>query len=139
MAVEQQPPDVIAMVLADAVLHDFATGKCFIQGTYSVIGAREFPHLHPSIVVYTAVTGGHGQTPMKLRLVDANEDRAPLFQNEAMVSFPDPITVIELVIATPNVVFPEPGEYRLQLSGAGEFLRERRIHVVPIEQPPPNP
>jgi hypothetical protein len=129
MAVEQQPPDVLAMVLADAVLQDFATRKFTIQGTYSVIAAHEFPHLQPSIVVYVAMTNGHGQTPIKLRLVDVDELRDPLFEIEATVAFSDPIIVAEMVIARSNVLFPEPGEYRLQLFGAGSPLRERRLHV----------
>jgi hypothetical protein len=139
MPIEQQPPDVLAMVLADAVLRDLATGKCFIQGTYTVIPARDFPFLHPSIVVYAAITNGHGQTPMKLRLVDANEEQEALFETETSLLFSDPLVVIEVAFTAANVVFPEPGEYRLQLFGAGHPLRERRLHVIPIEQPPEQP
>ena len=36
---EYQPPDVLAMVLADNVLRD-AGGKHYIQGTYAAIFAR---------------------------------------------------------------------------------------------------
>jgi hypothetical protein len=128
--IEQQPPDVLALILADAVLRDFATGKCFIQGTYSVITAPVFPHVHPLIVAYAAITNGHGQTEMRLRLVDVDEDRAAVFEAEAPVEFPDPIAVVEMVFTATNVSFPKPGEYRLQLYGAGQPLRERRLHVL---------
>jgi hypothetical protein len=96
--VEQQPPDVLAMVLADAVLRDMATAKCFIQGTYSVILAPTFPWRYPSIVVYLAITNGHGKTPIKLRLVDVDEARAPVFEREIVFDFADPLQVIEGVI-----------------------------------------
>jgi hypothetical protein len=133
--VEQQPPDVLAMVLADAVLRDATSGKCFIQGTYSAILAATFPHRHPSIVVYFAITSGHGKTPIKLRLVDVDEVRDPVFERESILDFPDPLVVAEGVLGVIGPVFPEPGEYRLQLLGAGTLLRERRILVMP----PPTP
>jgi hypothetical protein len=132
MAVEQPPPDVLAMILADTVLHEPSSGKFFIQGTYSVIWASEFPYTHPSLVTYLAITGGHGKTRMRLSLVDVDEVREPVFQGEGDLEFPDPIAVVEMVLVRRNVVFPEPGEYRLQLYGAGQFLRERRLQVVPM-------
>jgi hypothetical protein len=39
MPVEQQLPVVLAMILADTVLLDVATGKNTIQGTYRVLEA----------------------------------------------------------------------------------------------------
>jgi hypothetical protein len=134
--VEQQPPDVLAMVLADAVLRDAISGKCFIQGTYAVIFAATFPHRHPSVVVYFAITSGHGKTPIKMRLVDVDEVRDPVFEQESIIDFPDPLMVVEGVFGILGPVFREPGEYRLQLFGAGTLLRERRIQVMPPPTPP---
>jgi uncharacterized protein DUF6941 len=129
--VQQQPPDVLAMVLADTVLQEPATGKFFIQGTYSVIMATDFPWPHPNLTVYFAITNGHGKTPIKVRLVDVDEDREPIFQMDAVLDFADPLVVVESVFTARGVQFPEPGEYRLQFFGAGEPLRERRIQVIP--------
>jgi hypothetical protein len=131
MPVEQQPPDVLAMVLADGVLRDAATGKHFIQGTYAAIFAPEFPWHHPAIVVYVAITNGHGKTPVKMRLVDVDETHDPVFEEETVIDFPDPLTVAELTFVRHGTVFPAPGEYRLQLFGAGQPLKERRIQVMP--------
>jgi hypothetical protein len=136
MAIEQQPPDVLAMVLADAALRDVATGKYTLQGCFSQLHAEEFPHRQSSIIVYAAITSGHGRTPIKLCLVDANEEHEPLFETETVIQFPDPLTVIELVFALGNVEFPERGEYRMQLFGAGQPLRERRIYLGRIDEPP---
>jgi uncharacterized protein DUF6941 len=130
--VEQQPPDVLAMVLADAVLHDVGSGKFYINGTYSVIFANDFPVLYPLIVVYLAVTNGHGRTPIKVKLVDVDETREPIFENEGVLEFSDPLQVLETVFAVRGVRFPEPGEYRLQIFGAGQYLRERRLQVIPV-------
>jgi hypothetical protein len=64
-----------------------------------------------------------------MQLVDADEIRDPVFKTEWVVTFSDPIDVEEIAFRKTNVVFPEPGEYRLQLFGKGQFLRERRLAV----------
>ena len=119
------------MVLADAILRDAASGKCFIQGTYAAIIAPEFPWRHPAIVLYVAITNGHGKTPVRVRLVDVDEAHDPLFEEESLIDFPDPLAVVEMTFVRPGPVFPAPGEYRIQLFGAGALLRERRLQVIP--------
>jgi hypothetical protein len=134
MPVEQPPPLVLAMVLADTVLLDVATGKNTIQGTHQALRAAAFPFTQPSIVVYVALTEGRGDTTVQLRLVDVDELHAPLFELQTVVHFADPFQVREIVFTHPRVVFPEPGEYRLQLFGAGEPLLERRLQLVQDEE-----
>jgi hypothetical protein len=132
MPSEHQPPDVLAMVIAKAVHRDVATNRCFIQETFHVLGSPTFPLAQPYLVVYVALTEGYGTTRLKLRLVDVDEIHPPLFELEAVVNFSDPLVIAEVVFAREEVIFPEPGEYRFQLSAAGEPLRERRLHIVPI-------
>jgi hypothetical protein len=127
--VEQQQPDVLAMILAEAVLSDVASEKLEIRGVFSVLPAAEFPWTHSVMVVYTAITGGHGKTPLRLRIIDVDEVREAIVDTEMVVDFPDPITVLEPILVVKDIVFPEPGEYRVQLYGAGQFLRERRLQV----------
>jgi hypothetical protein len=133
--VNEQPPLVLAMVLADTVVQDLVTGKNTIQGTYHSLGAPAFPFTHPSIVVYVVLTDGYGETSMQLRLVDVDESHPPLFELETTVNFEDPFATLEVVFAQPKVVFPQPGEFRLQLFGAGEPLLERRLYVMLDEGP----
>jgi hypothetical protein len=130
MPVEHQAPDVVAMILADNILRD-VSDKFYIQGTYNLIFSKEFPFIYP-ITLYIALTDGYGETPIRIRLVDVNEARPPVFENELTVKFPDPLTVAELTCLVRMAIFPEPGEYRIQLYGAGQFLRERRLQVVAI-------
>ena len=130
--IEHQPPDVIAMILADTVLKDLSNGKFYINGTYSVIVAAGFPLVYPNLTVYFAITNGHGNTPVGIRLIDVDESRNPVFEIHGMMEFADPIQVGESVFSARGVVFPAPGEYRLQLFCAGELLRERRLQVVPM-------
>jgi hypothetical protein len=119
------------MVPADTVLQDFAHNKFVIQGTFSGIFASEFPWRSTPIAVYTAITNGHGRTPLVLRLIDVDEVREPIAESRVVVDFADPLVVSEVIFVLADVVFPEPGEYRLQLFVAGQPLRERRLQVVP--------
>ncbi len=127
MAVEQPPPEVLALVIADHVHRDDSTGKFFILGTRSSIGAAVFPFNCPSLAVYAGMIDGRGETPVRLRLIDVDEAREPVLEFETTVNFLDPTEEVEVVFRLVDLSFPEPGDYRLQLYGAGQFLRERRF------------
>lgn len=135
MPVEQQPPEVLALVIADYVHRDDSTGKFFILGTRASIGAAAFPFNCPSLAVYVSMIDGRGETPMRLRLIDVDEARDPVLEFDTTLNFLDPTEEVEVVFRLVDLSFPEPGDYRLQLYGASHFLRERRFLIVPLENP----
>lgn len=134
MPIEQQPPEVLALVIADHVHQDDMNGKFFILGTRSLIAASELPWSQTTLAVYVALTDGRGETEVKVSLIDTAEAREPVFEAETVVNFSDPIVEVELVFFLDELSFPEPGEYRLQLHAAGQLLRERRLAVVLLEE-----
>jgi hypothetical protein len=109
--------------------------KWTLLGTFSVIGALRFPAVHERLGVYFAVTDGRGKIPMSLRMVDVAESEPPLFSLDFEIESPDPRSVTEAGIEVPALQFEKPGEYRVQLFAAGEFLIERRIVVVEVKKP----
>ncbi|MFO0966583.1 MAG: hypothetical protein U0793_13500 [Gemmataceae bacterium] len=135
MAIEHQPPEVLALVLADYVHRDDNAGKFFIMGTRASIGATSFPFNCPSLGVYVSMIDGRDETLLRLRLVDVDEAREPVLDFETTVRFLDPLEELEAAFRLVDLVFPEPGDYRLQLFAAGQFLRERRFLVIPLENP----
>ena len=122
-------PEVLALVLADAVHHDDVSGKLFILGTRAEIEAAEFPYRHPRLAAYVALVEGRGEMLLRIRLIDSDEELAPLAIEESVVSFDHPLAELQVVAEFTDVEFPEPGDYRLQLYVDGQFLRERRIIV----------
>src|SRR5438093_5222055 len=91
-----RPAVVLAMILCDNIHRDPATGKFFILGTYSFLGvADQFPWTHPIILVYVALTDGRGPVPLRLRLIDVDEENPPIFETEETIDFDDPIETIE--------------------------------------------
>jgi hypothetical protein len=128
------PPYPLAMVVCDNIHRDPGTGKPFLLGCFSVIHAKEFPAIHPLLALYVSVTNGRGTVPFKVQLVDANEERDPIWVVEDEVEFADPRMVVDIYFLLCNLTFVEPGEYRFQLFASNEFLMERRVLVAQVEQ-----
>jgi hypothetical protein len=133
MPTEQPPPIVLAMILAETVLHDLTTDKMTIQGTYHAVEAPTFPHTHPAINLCVALTEGYGETALQFRLVDVDDTQPAIFELESTVDFADPFEVVEMVFSKLHVVFPQPGEYRLQLFAGSHPLLERRLEVAELQ------
>lgn len=130
---DQPPPDSavtpypLALIICDQIYREPTTGKPSLLGCFSVINATKFPATQPLITVYAAITDGRGRVQVKLRLVDVDEEREPVFEVTSEVEFTDPRSVQEMICALAGMTFPEPGEYRLQLLANDEPILERRI------------
>jgi hypothetical protein len=121
------------MIICDAIWVDPSTGKSTLLGLFDEIGAETFPSLHPLLAVHICMTDAHGKVPIKLVLVDTNEEREPLFQVENEIDFPDRRAIISMNAHMQGIAFPAAGEYRLQLFGYGQFMLERRLLVRQVE------
>lgn len=130
------PPLVLSMVVCDAAWTDPATGKRTLLGVFSHSASPTFPLVLPQLTVYMAVTAVRGRTPLQLRLVDAEERRPAVFVHEGVADAPDPLAVVETVWAAQQVVLPEPGDYRLQLTANGRLLLERRLTAFQMASAP---
>jgi hypothetical protein len=126
------PPYALAMVISDAIWRDPGSGKRTILGCFSVLFARRFPAVHPIMAVYAVLTDGRGKVPIKLRVVDVDEENVPLFEANGEVVFADPRATVEIDMHIQGIRFPRPGDYRFQLFAGGEFVLERRLLVVQI-------
>jgi hypothetical protein len=123
-------PVILTMVIANRVEKDPASGKHNILGTYDSIRASAFPALHPSFSLFVELTDGRGPTALSLRLVDIDQERDPVFEApEEVFDLKDPTQAYGIAINIPHILFPEPGDYVLQLFSGDELLRERRIHL----------
>jgi hypothetical protein len=132
-----QPPALpvpLAMVVCDAVWRDPATGKHFILGCFSAIGAHVFPTVHPSLSAYLALTDGYGKTALALRLVDSASNQ--LYESRVEVDFADPRSIVEISMQFHHLSFSAPGEYRLQLHAGSSFIMERRVMIHDLRTRP---
>jgi hypothetical protein len=129
-------PDVLALIVCDQIITDRVTGKISLIGMFSTIHATRFPATHPQLSVYVALTEGHSKTPITIRIVDANEARKPLVEGNGMVQFKDPMAIANLTLQFHGLVFPEPGQYRVQIWSHGALLREARLSLAQAQVPP---
>ena len=91
-------PYCLAMVLCDGVHCDPATGKHTLLGTFSTVGAPEFP-APVKFCIYFAITDLIGDLELTFRLVNsasiADENAEPVFQIPLTVQSPSPLAVCE--------------------------------------------
>lgn len=126
------PPLVLAMVMADAAQRDPKTGKFSITGTFNILRSAAFPCRHKALAVYLSLIGGHGPVTATLRIVDVDETRPPVLNADFALRFEEPTQWVEWAGEFRGLVFPEAGDYRLQLFTGGELLRELRLKVRQI-------
>jgi hypothetical protein len=127
------PPIALAIGICDLVYRDRGTAKRFIMGCFSALHAHEFPAIHPSLGIYLDLTNGHGQSKIKVQIVDTDQAREPIWVAESEVDFPDPRMVVEADFMIGGLSFPEPGEYRVQVYASDQFVIERRLLVNKLE------
>ena len=132
------PPYPLAMVVCDNIHRDPGSGKVFLLGSFSTIHAIKFPARHGLMGLYVELTNGRGKVPVRIRLIDANEEREALWEETNDFDFPDPRMVMQIVSLLGGITFPEPGEYRFQVFASGEFLMERRLLVNQLQQGNPD-
>jgi hypothetical protein len=99
------------------------------------MSAARFPCLCPLLQVYTALTDGRGQVPVRLVLTDADEELGPLAVAEGTVKISDPTRTWEVLFQLKNVLLPRGGQYRLQLFAGEDLLRELRLYVALVGTP----
>jgi hypothetical protein len=123
-----QPPAVLAMILCDLVITDVETNKKSLIGLFDQVEAATLPCVIHELHVYLSLTDGHGELAVAIACVTVDEGEE-LFRGATVVTFDDPLQVVELHFAFPNARFPRAGEYRFQFSADGQVLRERKFFV----------
>jgi hypothetical protein len=126
-------PYCLAMILCDNVHIDSTTGKQTILGTFSTVGAREFP-TKVSFAVYYAITDAEGSVDLVFRMVDSrhgfDEESAPVFELAFTIQTPSPLAVLEGRIYVANAVLPEAGVYHCELLAGENVLMSRRLLAI---------
>lgn len=132
-------PYCLAMLLCDGIHKDPATGKHTLLGTFSTVGAAEFP-AQIAFCVYFAVTDGFGPISLKLRIVDSAADMAGNAAGaawespEMLINVPSPLVVCESSVRNISVTLPAPGVYFCELYSGETLLMSRRLLAVKPEE-----
>jgi hypothetical protein len=157
-------PIVQAMLVADHVYSDVATGKKVIAGIFHTIFARRGPPPKPnkeggaeltipaggfqmgSPFAYLSIVNVRGVQKFTLRYVDLASEHVR-FQIELETKSTDPIAPVEIVLPLPPLPTDTYGTFALELLWEQESLGAYRIHIagqpespnVPETPQEPNP
>lgn len=105
------PPIPLTLLICDHAWRDPNGGKHSLLGTFSGLACSRFPMV-TNLSVYFAVTEGQGELPVRLELIDVDEERPAVFDAEGMFVFRHPREVVEGTFVFANLKIPEPGESR---------------------------
>ncbi len=123
-------PQVLALVVCDAIHRDPSTGKNSLLGCFSALSCRGFPARHPTLSIYVVLTEVYGTRPILVRLVRPDGQSA-LVQAAADVQAGDPRLVVELAVAFHDIPLPAAEEVRVQVLCDGTLMSERRLQILP--------
>jgi hypothetical protein len=126
-------PYCLAMILCDDVHIDSTTGKQTILGTFSTVGASDFP-TKVSFAVYYAITDAEGSMDLTFRMVDSkhgfDEESTPIFEVTFTIQTPSPLAVLEGRIYVANAILPQAGVYHCELLAGENVLMSRRLVAI---------
>jgi hypothetical protein len=129
------PPTILTLLLCEKHLQDARTGQHSLISVIHTVHAASFPVLVPPPALFCEFTGCHGPLLLVLRIVDAEETREPVCQININGHLPDPLAVGSLVFGLPPLIFPEPGDYRIQAVCSGIAVLEKRLIVRKVSPP----
>jgi hypothetical protein len=135
---DQVGPILLSAIICDRVIFDRISGMPSIINIVQTINAPKYPVRHDQLIFFCELTNGHGNTRIKIRLVDiANQDRV-IFEQGQAVDFKDVKQIVTVAINLMGVVFHHTGEYRFQLFANETLLGERSVVCRLVTLPPPD-
>ena len=124
-------PVLQALLLADHVYVDHATGKRIIVGVFDFLKTPEFPtQFQRTTFAYCAFTGIRGKIDVIFRYVDLESNEVLMETIPIEVRAEDPITTSDLVTEIPPLPMPHPGVYALEVHSCDELIGSLRVTVV---------
>lgn len=129
-------PRLQALLLADHVYKDQATGKFVLAGTFRQLWASQFPtHFSQRIHAFVSLTDLRGRSSIRLRYVDS-ADLAVLLETPPLeIECEDPLETLEFAVEIPGFPMPHPGAYTFELHADGDLLGSLRVTASPIQRP----
>ena len=129
-------PSLQAIVLADRVLKEPATGKFSLVGLFSALYATRFPSVrNEPAFVYVRFGDCHRAFSVRIRYRDLQAQKLLIESAEHRVSPPDdPLIATELITILPPFPMPHAGRYALEVYSDENLVGD---FVLLVKQLPP--
>ena len=130
-----QKPVLQALVLADHVYIDGASGKKVIAGTFNRLFASAFPtKLGRTTWAYVCMTEVRGCVPVSLKYTDLQTNEVLLSNKPLEITSIDPLASHELVVEVPPFPMPHQGTFIFEVFAGQESIGSLRISVEPLKE-----
>jgi hypothetical protein len=134
---DQVAPILLSAIICDRVIFDRISGMPSIINIIQTINAPKYPVRHDQLIFFCELTNGHGNTRLKIRLVDLESQDKVIFEQSQSVDFKDVRQIVTVAINLMGIVFQHTGEYRFQLFASDNLLGERSVICRQVTLPPP--
>lgn len=128
-----QPLGKVVMV-CDDVVADPVSHKASILNVWEVVRVPEdecFPYTLPKIVLVAMLRDGQGSVTFQAVIRRAGSGESIRQSAGHPLRFDHPRQTRLLVLRMPNVTFPVPGEYLVELYCDGLFIDDQSITLLP--------
>ena len=124
-------PLVNALVLADKVYRDGASGKFIIAGTFNEIRAPKFPTRLVGAALYVNLSDFRGEHRLSLQFVALSDGGKRLGESSQVpIKQTDPLAHTELCINLPHLGLEKPGLFAIELLWDGHYLNACKFNAV---------
>jgi hypothetical protein len=107
-------PVAKALYLCDGYI-GYSGGKTDLLNIYNAIRPTSYPHVQPTLVVYSRLSGGLGQIPFFIEVYYAQTRQLVHVSSTFVQNFPNRDVTVELGLTLPNVRFAQSGVYTVEL------------------------
>jgi hypothetical protein len=122
-------PVLLAMLVCDTTIRDIQSKKISLIGCFSSAFAKEIPFMYNQFSLFVCITEVIGTVPITIQIKNLLNDEILVKDISIKIESIDSTNPIEFVIALNNVVFPNFGQYAIELFGCGELLGSVKISI----------
>lgn len=122
-------PEARGLVVCDRIDVDPNSKNVSLVNCFSRLHVGQFPSAPVNFGVYSALTGGLGRVVMRV-MVSRLPDNRLAYSRDLPVEFKDRVEETRFVLRLQQVVFPEPGQYVVELLADGEWVAQSVVSVV---------
>jgi hypothetical protein len=135
-----EKPVPLALLIADQIYQDRASGKWIVAGVLSALMARDLPMTQPMLEIFFQLTNIHDSSTLRLVMEHADGDMRVLAV-EGRANARSPLDVVSQKISLRNVPFQKAGKYWIQLLHGEEILIQVPLYLHQWKQgeQPPRP
>lgn len=128
MAMVQRPNTVGLMLCRKVVVVEAKTGNLTLEHVFERIKTDRFPSPPIHMMVYSVLTDGLGDFPLKL-VVSRCDTLDEIYVRSLDVSFKDPRQHLRVLWTLRSCSFPVPGAYEFALQADGEPITQSIVQV----------